>query len=280
MPDEIGRSRVGRAAAEAALVRVVHCYGSCPEFVVIGGLIPALLCLNSTYQHAGTTDIDVQVDLEIACGAVNTKRLEQALQEAGFTPTSERVWRWVIEEPAKPKVEVKFELLADLDSRPSGDILSFDECDQLGAVNLRGTRFAARDKRTIKMSAEIKGSTYEIEVNVADIAGFLLAKTAAAYSRRLPKDWYDIAFVLLNNDIGGPDEVANLVLQKFGRELVGEVRTALKDLAANFESHSCQGTLAFSQQILVDHPDLDELTVCADAIVAVTTFYKTLYPDK
>ena len=201
-------------------------------------------------------------------------------RKTGFTPTSERVWRWVIEEPTKPKVEVRFELLADLDSRPSGDILSFDECDQLGAVNLRGTRFAARDKRTIKMSAEIKGSTYEIEVNVADIAGFLLAKTAAAYSRRLPKDWYDIAFVLLNNDIGGPDEVANLVLQKFGRELVGEVQSALKDLAANFESHSCQGTLAFSQQILVDHPDLDELTVCADAIVAVTTFYKTLYPDK
>jgi hypothetical protein len=73
-----------------------------------------------------------------------------------------------------------------------------------------------------------------------------------------------------------PDEVANLILQKFERELVGEVQTALKDLAANFESHSCQGALAFSQQILMDHPDLDELTVRADAIVAVTTFYKTL----
>ena len=109
MPDEIGRSQVGRAAAEAALVRVVHYYGSCPEFVVLGGLIPELLCLKSTYQHAGTTDIDVQVDLEVACGSVNTKRLEQALQEAGFTPTSERVWRWNIEEPGTPRVEIKFE---------------------------------------------------------------------------------------------------------------------------------------------------------------------------
>jgi hypothetical protein len=75
---------------------------------------------------------------------------------------------------------------------------------------------------------------------------------------------------------GGPVEVANLILQKFGRELVGEVQTALKDLAANFESHSCQGALAFSQQILIDHPELDELTVRADAIVAVTMFYKAL----
>jgi len=36
-----------------------------------------------------------------------------------------------------------------------------------------------------------------VEVSVAGIAGVLLAKTAAAYSRRKPKDWYDIAFVLL-----------------------------------------------------------------------------------
>ncbi len=72
--------------------------------------------------------------------------------------------------------------------------------------------------------------------------------------------------------------MANLVLQKFGGELVGEVHTALKDLAANFESHSCQGAQAFSEQFLIDHPDLDEQTVLADAIVAVTTFYKALYP--
>jgi len=35
------------------------------------------------------------------------------------------------------------------------------------------------------------------------LAGFLLAKTAAAYSRSKEKDWYDIAFVLLHNNEGG-----------------------------------------------------------------------------
>lgn len=34
------RSRVARAAAERALVRVVHHYGERPEFVVLGGLMP------------------------------------------------------------------------------------------------------------------------------------------------------------------------------------------------------------------------------------------------
>ena len=38
MPEEQPRSRAARAAAERALVRVVHHYGSTPEFVLIGGL--------------------------------------------------------------------------------------------------------------------------------------------------------------------------------------------------------------------------------------------------
>ena len=70
MPDETERSRAARRAAERALVRVVHHYGGRPEFVVLGGLVPELLCAGSSFQHAGTTDVDVQVDLEIACGSV------------------------------------------------------------------------------------------------------------------------------------------------------------------------------------------------------------------
>ncbi len=76
------RSRAARAASERALVRVVHHYGARPEFVVLGGLVPELLCAGSGWRHAGTTDVDVQVDLEVACGAVNAARLENALRNA------------------------------------------------------------------------------------------------------------------------------------------------------------------------------------------------------
>lgn len=93
MPDEAPRSRAAREAAERALVRVVRHYGARQEFVVLGGLVPELLCAGSGFQHAGTTDVDVQVDLEIACGAVNASRLEQALRSAEFKPDNERVWR-------------------------------------------------------------------------------------------------------------------------------------------------------------------------------------------
>ena len=100
MPNESLRSRAAREAAERALVRVVHHYGARPEFVVLGGLVPELLCSGSSFQHAGTTDVDVQVDLEIACGSVNTKRLERALRNAEFEPEGKCVWRWRAEGPS------------------------------------------------------------------------------------------------------------------------------------------------------------------------------------
>lgn len=93
MPEQPERTRVARAAAEAALVRVIHHYGATPEFVLLGGLIPELLCSQSDALHLGTTDIDVQVDLKIIAGSTNAKRLENALANcsaAGVTASPSR----------------------------------------------------------------------------------------------------------------------------------------------------------------------------------------------
>ena len=217
MSNEVPRSRQARLAAEQALVRVVHHYGEKPEFVVLGGLVPELLCSGSPHKHAGTTDIDVQVNLEIECNAVNTARLERALRNAEFEPDSEQVWRWrVISDEIR--AEVKFELLADLDNEANEATVHFDDCERLGAVNLRGTKYATQDIESRKLTARIGDDQRSIEINVTGVAGFLLAKCAAAYSRRKTKDWYDIAFVLLHNDLGGPTPAAEAVLARFAHE--------------------------------------------------------------
>lgn len=154
MVDEPLRSRAAREAAERALVRIVHHYGARPEFVVLGGLVPERLCAGSAFQHAGTTDVDVQVDLEIACGAVNTARLERALRNAEFVPEDNQIWCWVTDRAIAPTV-VKFELLADLRTKPAEATIVFDECENLGAVNLRGTGFASRDIEVRELSTRI-----------------------------------------------------------------------------------------------------------------------------
>ena len=214
MTDELERSRAARAAAERPLVRVVHHYGGRPEFVLLGGLVPELLCSGSGYVHAGTTDVDVQVNLEIALGAAQTRRLELALLNAEFEPDGERIWRWQADGPERGAV-VKFELLADLPNEPAGAEIIFDGCVSLGAANVRGTAFAARDAEVRTLASRVQGVVQLAEINVAGLAGFLLAKCAAAYSRRKPKDWYDIAFVLLHNECGGPEAASRLVLDRF-----------------------------------------------------------------
>ncbi len=166
MADEAPRSRAARAAAERALIRVVQHYGARPEFVVLGGLVPELLCAASEFPHAGTIDIDVQVDLEIASGSVNTRRLEQALRDAQFKPENERVWRWTADY-SMPRTVVKFELLADLDDVPAEETVKFNDCDELGAVNLRGTGFAARDVAVKELQARVGDDEQTVEVNEA-----------------------------------------------------------------------------------------------------------------
>lgn len=275
MEAEPERSRQARAAAEAALIRVVHHYGARPEFVVLGGLVPELLCSASGMAHAGTTDVDVQVDLEIACGSVNAVRLEQALKNAEFTPSRDGIWRW---STSSPRLVIKFELLADSDSDPAEAVLRFDACEHLGAVNLRGTGFAARDVSTASLRGKVGDDTLTAEVNITGLAGFLLAKAAAARSRRKPKDWYDIAFVLLHNNAGGPRAAAHAVRETFPEDL-GSVRTSLDDLAANFQLPRHQGPVAYAAQMRVDYPEQDEATLRADAVAAVREFRRTLYPE-
>ncbi len=277
MTDDAPRSRAARRSAESALVRVVHHYGARPGFVVLGGLVPELLCAGSDYHHAGTTDIDVQVDLEIAYGSANAVRLEQALRNADFEPDDQYAWRWRADGPDARAV-VKFELLADLDDQPAGAQIHFDGCETLGAANLRGTGYASRDVEVRLLAARIGDVECVVEVNVTGLAGFLLAKSAAARSRRMSKDWYDLAFVLLHNDAGGPIEAAEAVVAHFGDELTG-LRTTLDDFRANFADPTAQGPQAYARQMLLDHSDVDRTTLLADAVVAVATFHDRLYGD-
>jgi len=265
------RSLAARAAAELALVRVVHHYGGRPEFVLLGGLVPALLCAGSPRRHAGTNDVDVQVNLEIAGGAVHAARLEQALRNAEFEPDSARTWRWTFDPTKDVRATVKFELLADLETAAAGSVVNFAGCDSLGAANLRGTGYATRDAQVHQISANDHGTFREVEINVAGLAGFLLAKTAAAHGRRKPKDWYDIAFVLLNNDHGEAPAAAERVVEVFGPP-APDLRTQLVDLKANFETPDTQGTSAYVEQITLDHPDENPSTAAADAQLAVGAF--------
>ncbi|HYO85854.1 MAG TPA: hypothetical protein VES01_05275 [Dermatophilaceae bacterium] len=278
MSEELERTGRARRAAELALVRVCSHYGERPNFVLLGGLVPAMLCTDSGRLHADTTDVDVQVDLEIAGGAEHARRLEIALKNADFRVDSERVWCWETVQGGGYKAVIKFELLADLDDQPQSANVHFASTDKLGAVNLRGTGYASRDFAPRTLVAYDQGARITAEVNVTGLAGFLLAKTAAAYGRHKAKDYYDIAFVLFHHnevfDETGPLDPADVVLQRLGAP-VG-MRSAIEDLTANFSDDRAQGVEAYVEQLLINNPELDPVIAATDARLAVAAFTRTL----
>jgi len=268
------RSRLARALAESALIRLVTAYGETPEFVLLGGLVPDLLCGRADRQHVGTTDVDVQVDLEIQSGAGNAGRLELALRSAGFVPSEQYVWRW--RDESVPGSVVKIEFLADLPDERAEDIIQFDGCDQLGAVNLRGTGFAARDWELRVLTTEISGQSDSVQVRVATLPAYLLAKAHAAHGRGLERDWYDLAYVILYNDEGGPIPAGARVRGIFANDFVGATSTALGELAANFIGPRDQGSMAYATTMVGLHPDLDFDILANDAVAAVAAFVDAL----
>ena len=170
--------------------------------------------------------------------------------DAGFRldsdTNSDTIWRWRTI-GSDHRAIIKFELLADLDSAAAESTVKFQECDRLGAANLRGTGYATRDVEIKPLTANIDGEKRTVEVNVTGVAGFLLAKCAAVRSRRHPKDWYDIAFVLQQNDIGGPEAAARAVMEKFRGDKEA-FWTTLDDLLANFADPNAQGPRAYAGQ--------------------------------
>ena len=136
-------------------------------------------------------------------------------------------------------------------------------------------RRPSRGNREVRViAADDQDVRREAEIYVTGLAGFLLAKTAAAYSRREQKDWYDIAYVLLNNDYGDP-VAARRAWHVFGTS-IAPAGSALRDLKANFADSATQGTSAYAGQVSLDHPGEDQPTAAADSQLAVQAFCEYL----
>ncbi len=169
---------------------------------------------------------------------------------------------------------MKIEFLSDLADAPSQSTVTFDGCETPGAVSLRGTGFAARDWQLRALATEVDGRAVTADVRVASLPAHLPAKTHAAYGRGAAKDWYDIAYVVLHNDGGGPDGAAARVWTVFRSDLMGQTRRALGELAANFVEASAQGTLAFAKTMTELHPDLDADVLANDAVAGMAAFLR------
>lgn len=71
---------------------------------------------------------------------------------------------------------------------------------------------------------------------------------------------------------GVPAVLADIVLARFGSELA-PVRTALDDLRDNFADVAARGAVAYADEMLGNHPDLEQRALLADGVTAVGEFH-------
>jgi len=272
---EPDRTLDARALAEAALIGITEKFGSTDiPLVVLGGLVPALLCAASGIQHQGTADVDIQINLEVELNGEHAAELERALVAAGFEPHPEYAWRWLDRERG---TIVKVEFLCDLDNQPGESLVTFSGAKRLGAVNLRGTGYAARDWVLRDLAASIDGRPASAQVRFAGLAGYLIAKAHALRNRRLSKDMYDFAYVLIHNDAGGPEQAADRVIARFGNDLPS-LRSTFREVSASFGSPADAGPTAYARAAFEIDPGAPPQQLAADAYAAVAVFVRRLYP--
>jgi hypothetical protein len=265
------RSAAARAVAELALIRLLT--GGAPTselLIVLGGLIPPTLtsAVPSAPAHLGTTDVDVLLVTHLTVDR-DLSPIERALEAMDFTPDGDG-WRW---RGAVDARIVKIEFLCDLDDQPAETIVTPKGCSALRALNLRGTGNVEHDHRDMTL----RGPDGDVHVRYAGLAGYLLSKAAAARTRGADKDYYDLAYVLLHNDAGGPAAAAAVINDGTLKGALPGMATTLAELSERFRDDRAAGPRAYAQESLKVTPDEDPALLAADAAAAVQEFLAALH---
>lgn len=136
----------------------------------------------SVPAHLGTTDADLLIDLAVEFDYAG---IERALAAADFITDDDPAysgWRWWLRIEG---VRVRVEFLCELQDQPERHVLRLRGCEQLSAINLRGTGFVARD--SVSRSLASAAGEPPIAVRFAGLSGYVLARPAPRVSAGSPR---------------------------------------------------------------------------------------------
>lgn len=266
------RSPGARALAEQALISLLDALDEeDAEIVVLGGLVPEVLVGGQEPPapgHLGTTDVDLLLVSHLTLGK-NLGHVERALESIGFQP-GDNGWRWRGEIDGVP---LKMEFLCDLETSPEHEIVAIEGCEMLTAQNLRGTGYVAEDWEWEQLETTLSnGAIVKVDARFAKLGGYVLSKLVTARSRGAQKDFYDLAYVLLHNRFGGPEQAAAVLLTGHLRNSLSPLRSTLLEIRERFRIPNAVGPEGFATQSLLLDPELDEAELRADAVAAIREF--------
>lgn len=270
------RSPQARARAELALVRLLHeLRDDDPFLIVLGGLVPEVLADDeNTVDHLGTTDVDVLLITHVNPNA-DLAPVENALKKMQFGPTpSDDGWRW---HGPIDGIPVRLEFLCDLPDHREREVIRPRGCTQLAAANLRGTGYVAHDYAWENLSGTLTdGTPVTVRARFAGLQGYLLSKCVAVRARAATKDYYDLAYVLQHNRLGGPEQAAEELRRGDLASELAALRTTFIEIRERYRRTADIGPTAYAEQALLVEPTADAALLRADAVDVVQRFLAAL----
>ncbi|CAN5334396.1 hypothetical protein BH11PSE9_BH11PSE9_22530 [soil metagenome] len=239
-----GYSADATVACERALVTLLGAFGSLKTTLrLVGGLVPRYLTPEAPPDvpaHAGTSDVDVVLNLQVIAEGEGYASLADQLKARGFERYVNEngkatAWRWkrIVDE----HTYVLVEFLRDAGTEPPGKAVSVDgERVSAMAIEHAGIVHDWFEQREIGAELLDEGGFSTETIRFADVPAFILLKALAFDHRLENKDAADLIHVM--RYAGPPEDIA----RRFAHRLAsGLHRSAIDAGLQALERRFCDG---------------------------------------
>lgn len=240
-----GYSQDHTLACERALVTLLRGFGTLKHTLrLVGGLVPRYLTPATrpdVPMHAGTSDVDIVLNIQVLTAGEAYKTLAQQLKDRGFTRvTNEKgqasSWRWQRQVEEHEFVVVEFLRDAN-EAMPAGSVSTVED-ERISALAIRHAGIVHRWFSECEITAELLdgGGIATETVRFADVVGFIVLKAIAYDERHENKDAADLVHVMrYAGDIGW------VAAQFAERIAVGQHVDAIEEALAALKRRFCDG---------------------------------------
>lgn len=282
-------SREVTDACEQALVTVLQCMGTLKDTVrLVGGLVPRYLTPErdpDVPAHAGTSDLDLVIDLAVIAAGEDYAPISLRLKERGFSKMTldkggVSSWQWVAK--TSHGLPVRVEFLCDAGASEVNGLKSLG-AESISVMAMPHMSIAQSLYETKEVKATLlDGKSVALErVHYANHLAFVVLKAIAFDQRGANKDVGDLIHVLQY----GPDlqECARLFAEAFHNGLHrSSLERALDCLRRGFCSHGdtdghlMKGSVAYGQFHRPDDTD-ERLELQHQASALVTQYLELVH---
>lgn len=211
---------------ERVLVTLLRGLGPWKKSVcLVGGLTPRYLISARppvVPAHAGTTDVDIVIDLEILAETEAYRTLEENLKKMGFERAENEAgrklsWRW--QTRTESDALMRLELLADAPDIAGGKVRPLPTEGTISALNIPHSSIVFDLYNVTEIRAELLGGNGIATESIrhANLVSFTCLKAFAFDDRNERKDAHDLIYCLEHAPEGVEAVAAAFLAEKNGK---------------------------------------------------------------